>query len=69
MENTNLAPALVDVHGAARMLSISERSIWRMLKEGKFPRPVRIGCRATRWRTTDLEDYICGLAEESRQNT
>ena len=62
---TDITPSLVDVRGAARILSISERAVWRLLKNGQFPQPVHIG-RTTRWRTTDLEDFISRLAEESK---
>ena len=65
MENTNITPSLVNVRGAACMLSISDRAVWRLLKDGRFPTPVRIG-RATRWRVVDLEEYIRKLAEESK---
>ena len=66
MESTNIIPCLVDVRGAARMFSVSERSIWRMLRNGEFPTPVRIG-RSTRWHTADLREYASNLAREAKQ--
>jgi prophage regulatory protein len=56
-------PCLVDVEAAARMLDISARSIWRFVEQGHFPKPLRLG-RATRWRLSDLEEFIGELAEK-----
>ena len=66
MESTNIIPCLVDVRGAARMFSVSERSVWRMLRNGAFPTPVRIG-RSTRWHTAELHEYASNLAREAKQ--
>lgn len=63
---TDITPSLVDVRGAARIFSVSERSIWRMLRNGEFPQPVRIGCRATRWCVDDLREYASRLAKEAK---
>jgi len=55
---TTVTPALVDVHGVARLYCISDRSVWRLYKEGQFPSPVQFGGRATRWRVSDLLEHI-----------
>ena len=51
----------------ARVLNVGERSIWRMASmaaagSGPFPRPVRIGGQAVRWRWQDVEKYLEELA-------
>ena len=51
----------------ARVLNVGERSIWRMASmaaagSGPFPRPVRIGGQAVRWRWQDVEKYLDELA-------
>lgn len=50
-------PLLLDIKQVAAMLSISEKSIRRLLDAGKFPRPVRIG-RLLRWRYKDIVAYV-----------
>jgi len=46
---------------AAALLSISVRSLWRLLAAGELPQPVRIGGgRLVRWKLSDLERMIEG---------
>ena len=49
---------LVGVADAAALYQVSERTIWRMVKRGRIPAPLRLGARATRWRLSDLLDHI-----------
>ncbi len=48
---------LIDVREVARMLSISERHIWRSEDRGLMPRGVRIGA-SVRWSRSALEKWI-----------
>jgi predicted DNA-binding transcriptional regulator AlpA len=50
---------LVDVQGAAALLSISERQIRRLRSAGKFPEPVKLG-GAVRYRVSDLRAMLEG---------
>jgi predicted DNA-binding transcriptional regulator AlpA len=34
---------------------ISRATIWRWVKNNKFPRPIKLGAGSTRWRLSDLE--------------
>jgi predicted DNA-binding transcriptional regulator AlpA len=61
-----ITPRLVNVRGVAQLYSVSERSVWRLTKEGQIPAPVRLGRRATRWRLDDLLDHISILQTEVR---
>ena len=61
---TTITPRLVDARGVARLYGISERTVWRLAKEGQLPAPVRLGRRATRWRVDDLLDHISVLETE-----
>lgn len=36
---------------------LSRSSIYRMMDEGEFPRPIRVGRRAVAWRASDLERW------------
>lgn len=53
-------PALLDADGTAAYVSMSRRWIYRAASAGDFPTPVKIG-RATRWRRTDLDEWIESL--------
>ena len=37
---------------------LSCSSIYRLMSEGEFPTPIKIGQRAVRWRSNDLEAYL-----------
>lgn len=41
-----------------RHYGFGNATIWRWVKEGRFPQPVRIGKRWTRWRKADVEAFI-----------
>lgn len=48
---------LIDVQEFAQLLSVSTRTVWRMLSHGKLVAPVRIG-GSVRWRLADVERWI-----------
>jgi excisionase family DNA binding protein len=55
--NTNSVPVLINAEELARIMDVSERTLWRLLSGGKLPRPVRIG-RNTRWRLAEVMEWI-----------
>ena len=52
---------LLTAREVAARLSISIRTVYRMLDRGQFPRPIRLGRRGVRWKTTDVQRYLEGL--------
>ncbi len=58
---------LLTARDVARVLSVGERTVWRMTSRakaggGEFPEPVRIGGHAVRWRWQDVEKYLQELS-------
>jgi prophage regulatory protein len=43
---------------AAKLLGISKSSLYRFIKEGLLPRPIKVGKRASGWRFSTLNDYL-----------
>ncbi len=41
-----------------RLTGLSRSTIYSMLKEGTFPRPVRLGKRAVGWHESDLDIWF-----------
>lgn len=37
---------------------IGRSTIYRLMRSGQFPTPIRIGLRAVRWRASDIEEYL-----------
>ena len=40
------------------MTGLAKSTIYRLVKEGSFPRPVRVGKRAVRWREWEVREWI-----------
>jgi excisionase family DNA binding protein len=57
--SVDTAPQLIRAEDVARMMGVSERTLWRLLSAGKLPQPVRIG-RSTRWRLAEVRQWIEG---------
>jgi prophage regulatory protein len=41
-----------------RMVCLSRSTIYQLVSEGRFPRPIKIGDKAVAWRLSDIEDWI-----------
>ena len=37
---------------------LSRSTIYRKMREGSFPEPLRVGVRAVRWREAEIEDWL-----------
>ena len=37
---------------------LSRSSIYRLMQDGEFPRPVKVSPAAVRWRETELTDWL-----------
>ena len=40
------------------LLPVSKATIWRWVKEGRFPRPKQLGPRVTAWLATDVDGWV-----------
>jgi prophage regulatory protein len=46
-----------------RIAGLSRASIYRLIKIGKFPRPVSLGTGAVRWRNSDISAWQISLVK------
>ena len=53
---------LLTPRAVAARLSISERTLWRMVAQGRLPQPIRYTRKLVRWKTTDIDRYIQSLS-------
>lgn len=60
---TEQLPILVSDSTASAMLGISRATFWRRVKDGTFPRPVRIA-GVTRWRHDKLVEAVERLSDD-----
>lgn len=45
------------------LVRLSTSSVYRLMRAGQFPEPMRVGQRAVRWRKSEIDQY---LAERDR---
>jgi prophage regulatory protein len=43
----------------------SHSTIYLLIKEGRFPKPVFLGGRAVAWRESEIDQWIAGLSSEA----
>lgn len=48
----------VKVSDLCRLTSLSRRTVFRLLAQGRIPEPVRLGPRLLRWRARDVEKFL-----------
>lgn len=58
---------MIDVREVATILSISTRSVWRLVSRGELPQPIRFG-RNVRWRCADIEAWIASQIDSNKTN-
>jgi excisionase family DNA binding protein len=46
----------------ADRLAVSVRTLWRLVKKGSFPQPIRYNRKLVRWKSGDVERYIDALS-------
>lgn len=44
--------------------SLSKTTIYRLIGENKFPRPVRLSERRVAWRDADVSEWMIGRVEQ-----
>lgn len=54
---------LLSVRDVASRLAVSRSSIYRLLKESDFPKPLRIGEGRTAWREDEIVAWIEARSE------
>ena len=62
MAETRNSPELLTSQQVAERLSVSVRTLWRLVASGKFPQPIRYNRKLVRWKAADLNRYIDSLS-------
>jgi predicted DNA-binding transcriptional regulator AlpA len=62
--HTPTPPAILPTAGFVRQrtlllfLPFSGATLWRKIKTGEFPQPVKLGVKITAWRVEDVREYF-----------
>ena len=46
-------------------LGLSRSSIYKMVADGLFPKPIKLGSRAVGWRAEEVENWLIAMQEAS----
>ena len=49
---------LLRVKDTAKLIGVSRSTVYRMVDDGQFPQPIRIGTRASRWRLSEVMQWM-----------
>ena len=63
-DNSNV-PKLLTVNDVAKLLKLSTRSVWRLVKAKTIVKPIRIG-GAIRWRPSDVATWIASIPQSEK---
>lgn len=44
--------------GVRGLIPFSPATLWRMVADGKFPKPVKLSPRCTAWRVEDIREWM-----------
>lgn len=50
------------------VIPISKSQFWLGVKEGRFPRPIKLGAKTTAWRVEDIRELIAKLSQNKDEN-
>ncbi|CAN1540840.1 AlpA Predicted transcriptional regulator [Burkholderiaceae bacterium] len=48
------------------LLPVSPATIWRWVKDGKFPRPFKIGANSTCWDAAEVDAWLASRKEAAQ---
>jgi predicted DNA-binding transcriptional regulator AlpA len=51
---------LLKIEDVVQLLNIGKSTWWKGVKEGRYPAPVKLGPKTTRWKTKDIRRIIDG---------
>lgn len=56
-----LAKEFLTVQDVARLFSVSTRTVWRWIANGRLPAPLRLSEATIRWRRDDLNEHVLSV--------
>ena len=59
-----MLPEILRRKDIANRFGLSRSTIYAMMADGRFPKPVKLGHRAVGWRSDDLQTWFENMQEE-----
>jgi len=60
-------PSIERLPTVLHRLGISRSTLYKLIQEGKFNAPVKLGPRSVGWLSTDADEFIAARVKVSRQ--
>lgn len=56
----NLLPEIgfIRINEVLKIFPIGKSTLWQRIKDGSFPKPVKLSVRTTAWKVEDIRDLI-----------
>ena len=48
-------------------VSLSKSTLWRLINDGEFPEPIRLGPRATGWIEDEIDEWIASRSRATNR--
>lgn len=63
--------ALIQIRGLIdyKVVPFSATTIWRLVKKGEFPAPIKISDGITAWRVGDIRKYLVDIGNRSQNDS
>lgn len=55
--------ALLKIQAVLQRTSLSKSTLYAKIKEGTFPEPVRLGARCSRWKSSELDNWLSHVGQ------
>ena len=62
---TTTTDRLLRLNEVQARCGLSRSSLYRMMRDGSFPEPLKVGVRAVRWRESEIEAWLEALPRAS----
>ena len=66
-DSSDLGVLLLDVKQVAELFNIGVSTVWALVKVGRFPEPIRLTTRCSRWRRVDVVAWSKTLGSEKEE--
>ena len=66
MESNISQKGFLRLHQVLELVPVGKSTWWAGCKTGRFPRPIKIGLRASAWRTADILALLEKLGKEGQ---
>jgi prophage regulatory protein len=67
VHSMDLPAYLLRAEQVAQRIGLSRRTLFKMVKDGQFAPPIRLGARTVRWASSDVDGWIAARLAERDQ--